>query len=214
MISVEPVVCGIYLLFRERRLAYVGRSHNCYQRINQHRINGREFEFALICPCAEADAPWIETALIRQAQPPGNIKGTTRPEGTLPDLVVVPATPLPAPSPPAPSYWQPDDLVSKTHARRLANDAGLSGAQIDKAIESGEIRSALDTSRNTGRGPARLMLYGDVADWITRERAARLKRLGLKRQTSGAARVKAYRQRQRDAGLPDATRREREGLAS
>lgn len=59
-----PVVSGVYLLFRAHRLEYIGRSKNCYARIEEHRRNGREFDYASVMAVPEGDAAWIEAELI------------------------------------------------------------------------------------------------------------------------------------------------------
>lgn len=66
MASEEPApIAGIYFLFREGRLTYIGRSRDAEKRIKTHRKNGREFDRWLVAPCAEGDQGWIEAELIR-----------------------------------------------------------------------------------------------------------------------------------------------------
>lgn len=60
------------MLFRERELVYVGQSRNCGARIKQHLDSGREFDYAAITPLNAVARAWIEPALIKAAQPPGN----------------------------------------------------------------------------------------------------------------------------------------------
>src|SRR4051812_34569649 len=76
----SPVVSGVYLLFRSHRLEYIGRSKNCYARIEGHRRNGREFDYASVMALPEADMAWIEAELIRSLDARKNRAGVPQKE--------------------------------------------------------------------------------------------------------------------------------------
>lgn len=61
----KPVVCGVYLLFKEHELVYIGKSQDLYKRISSHRLNGREFDYAALIPLPESDLSWVESSLIK-----------------------------------------------------------------------------------------------------------------------------------------------------
>lgn len=67
-----PVVCGIYFLLNKRKLIYIGKSKNCYQRIEEHRQNGREFDYACIATSLVTDIDWLEKSFIESLNPPHN----------------------------------------------------------------------------------------------------------------------------------------------
>lgn len=72
-IQVGLVSCGVYLLYNDGALAYVGRSTSLASRLAHHRASGRLFGEARIIPCDEALSVWLERELIRTLQPPQNI---------------------------------------------------------------------------------------------------------------------------------------------
>lgn len=65
---------GVYMLFRDGELIYIGRSSELPRRITNHRRAGREFDEVRAIPCDYATAEWLEAELIRTLQPPENIK--------------------------------------------------------------------------------------------------------------------------------------------
>ena len=87
----RPIVSGVYMLFQEHNLVYVGKSQDSYARISEHRANGRVFDYALISSCPASDMGWIESALIKAFQPQQNssLKGPK----ALPSEVSTPAAP-------------------------------------------------------------------------------------------------------------------------
>lgn len=174
MSSTRPIVCGVYMLFREQRLIYVGRSRDIYRRVDDHRSNGREFDYAAVTPCPEADAPWIEAAMIKAMEPAQN-----RTHKPLPVRSTVELRPLPEP---APKPRRPQDLISKKEALRLAVDRRL-GRELRAALEAGEIKFApISHARRGAKGiiyTPTATTYEAVSRWLDAAENARLAHLGL-----------------------------------
>lgn len=149
----HPVVSGVYMLFKDRRLIYVGKSVDVYGRINTHRVNGREFDYATVSACPEADMGWVESAMIAAMEPVQNRAGKAASRVTAPHpLDIVPAaTGRPVPTDPlaALSYAAAND-----HARTYR----LQGA-MKEALASGELKSV----RN---GKSWIILWGDLSAWL------------------------------------------------
>lgn len=117
---------GVYMLFQDRELIYVGRSRNCAQRIAEHRWNGRPFDFSLVVPCAIEDAEWVERAVIRATEAAQNrVRYTGRPN-TKRILQAVPPT----------AHEHPMTVLNKTAARKRAKACGLS-AEFEAAVSAG-----------------------------------------------------------------------------
>jgi hypothetical protein len=155
----QPVVCGVYLLFKDRKLTYVGKSVDCYGRINAHRVNGREFDYATVAACPEADMGWVEAALIAAMEPVGNRAGKAKP-------VVLPTLRELAPRPVHPSA--PEDPMMSANmnaANRYCAAFGLQGA-LKPAIASGELRAMKD-------GRTWAILWGDLKTWCEAKQNAR-----------------------------------------
>lgn len=68
----RPIINGVYFLFQDHALVYVGKSRDCYARIAAHRSNGRVFDYARALPVSEDDTGWIEAAFIRSMDPSQN----------------------------------------------------------------------------------------------------------------------------------------------
>src|SRR4030095_8326533 len=56
---------GVYLLFLQRSVVYIGRSRKMLERVNGHRRNGRPFDHAFYISASPDDSLWLESALIR-----------------------------------------------------------------------------------------------------------------------------------------------------
>lgn len=63
---------GVYLLFTEKVLTYVGRSVSCDKRIATHRSNGRVFDFSIVAECSPETSVWVEAQLIARLAPKQN----------------------------------------------------------------------------------------------------------------------------------------------
>lgn len=83
--------CGVYMLYREGELIYIGRSTELPRRITNHRRSGRVFDEVNAIPCDAKTADWLEAELVRVFSPPENIKRfdrrSRRVEGALEGLV-------------------------------------------------------------------------------------------------------------------------------
>ncbi|WP_295169638.1 GIY-YIG nuclease family protein [uncultured Brevundimonas sp.] len=159
-----PVVSGVYFLFQDRALTYTGKSRNVYGRIDDHRRNGRQFDYALVAACPEQDAAWIETTMIKSFCPPENRsqKPVERVQRHRPaQMLSLPSKP---PSDVLPS--DPDMVVSMTVARAYAKHFDLSG-RVEDAVKDGVIISFRNAQR------AYRIRVGDLRDWCKGEAAAR-----------------------------------------
>ena len=65
--SIEDT-CGIYFLFKDDELVYIGQSTCVYQRIETHR-GDKDFDRACYFPCPEGELTDIETVLIQGFAP-------------------------------------------------------------------------------------------------------------------------------------------------
>lgn len=63
---------GIYILFDDHRVMYVGQSKNILARIAAHSQNGRAFTSYFVIPCLECDLDATEQYYIDLLQPPEN----------------------------------------------------------------------------------------------------------------------------------------------
>ena len=156
-----PVVSGVYFLFKDRALTYTGKSRNVYGRINEHRVNGRQFDYAMVAACPEQDAGWIEAALIKSYRPPEN-RSQKPQEGARP----VRAPQLP-PVPPKPSSdvlpADPDMFVSMVRAQAYANHFGVASS-VKPALISGNLPSRRSTR---GKGAYQIRVR-DLQAWCKR----------------------------------------------
>ncbi|MGF6837098.1 hypothetical protein QF001_000965 [Paraburkholderia youngii] len=72
----QPIkqLCGVYLLLREGRVVYVGKSINCHGRIGTHfSERGKKFDAYHIIECAQKDLDRIETQYIAKFMPRYNV---------------------------------------------------------------------------------------------------------------------------------------------
>jgi excinuclease UvrABC nuclease subunit len=60
-------VCGVYFLFKENELIYIGKSTNIYTRLGGHK--DKKFDRVTAVECDEANLGAIEYALIAAYQP-------------------------------------------------------------------------------------------------------------------------------------------------
>jgi len=160
---IAPVVPGVYLLFKDRELTYVGKSTDCYGRIEGHRSKGRDFDYAVVAGCGEHDTGWIEQALIRAFAPRQNRQRHVRPAE--PQTVVVQAAP---PERGIPS--DPDKLLTLIKASALAKEYGLV-SRFNRAVESGALPFVYLTEVR-GKGAAKRIFAGELRRWVDSEVAA------------------------------------------
>lgn len=163
----QPVVCGVYSLFAQHKLVYVGKSTNCYKRIADHRTNGRVFDYALVTAVPEADAAWVEAALIAAMEPVQNRAGKVREV----------AAPVALPTPLFARTLAP--LLPKPDAEVLTRDPA---AAIAKRYHlSSELRTVWGTEQlptfyrdnRVGRGAIRLVTRKALIEWCEARTAAK-----------------------------------------
>ena len=65
-----PVLCGIYFLFKENELIYIGISKNIHKRVNTHHI--KYDYYSHICTDTFDAASTVERLLIRKHRPKHN----------------------------------------------------------------------------------------------------------------------------------------------
>ena len=171
-----PVVCGVYFLFKDRVLTYVGQSKDCYGRIADHRSAGREFDLATVMPLAEEFVSQVETALIKSYQPPKNKAHNEAVRPAPPARFMQPILERQARRDAAP---RPDGLglISRAKARGVAQSLGLRGMIIDEAIEAGDL-SFVESSKR-GRGVICVALYSDIIAFLKVKQKEKLQALGF-----------------------------------
>lgn len=159
---------GVYLLFRNQRLVYVGRSKNPSKRIGAHRTNGRAFDYALTVPCPEKDVDWIERALIAALNPPQNSKGVTSPTEEPLEAQVVKVIYREVAAKPAPVQA----VYSLIEAEREADKYGL-GALMRTDVKTGALCSCPKNPAFAGPGSRRVIAHADLMAWLDRMEQAR-----------------------------------------
>lgn len=175
--AAEPHVGpGVYLLFKARRLTYVGRSAYPPGRIAQHRANGRPFSHSMIIPCSEEDSYWVEKALIDALQPPQNRAGVREPRCDDVDTpTIIERIVIRDPAPPPPRLtWEPTPapVISLSKARDLVSSHKLN-KEFSAAVESGDIVTFYANPSFVGKGNRRLVERADVLAWIKARQDAR-----------------------------------------
>lgn len=73
---------GIYVLYREGRAIYVGKTTNLGQRLRKHRSDGVEFDKVLFKTCREEDLSYEEFNAIEMFWPEKNKMVTAREHGS------------------------------------------------------------------------------------------------------------------------------------
>jgi predicted GIY-YIG superfamily endonuclease len=155
----QPVVCGVYMLFHKHELVYIGRSTNCYRRIDQHRSKGRTFDYALVTACPASDAAWVEEAMIAGMHAKQNRIGERLAHGS---KVVV----LQSPSAPV--------ALAVGRARSRAASCGISTDIFDAALAAGEIPRFPQNPARTGPGSVWLVQAKALDAWCEAQQKARL----------------------------------------
>lgn len=156
----HPVVAGVYCLFKDRQLVYVGKSRSVYARIDEHRTKGRVFDYATVMPCPEHDMAWVETALIKAFQPEQNRSGKVASVKTVlvqqiaaPDLSHVIYTP--------------------PQAVRVAQEYGIGSPAVFAALKSGALPYHYKAGRAGPKAP-RHITRNDLIKWCEATRAVLL----------------------------------------
>lgn len=156
-IGAQPVVAGVYILFRDKAVLYVGRSTDCHKRVKEHRTKGREFDYAIVAPCPECDAGWVEAALVLAFQCPQNKQHRT-PKPAKPEIITVEV---------------PEDgleMLNKTQAIDMAYAYGLRGDFLD-ALKSGEVRM-IDKAKPGSKSRRPFITKGDLRAWLNAKQNA------------------------------------------
>lgn len=183
----RPVVGGVYFLFHEHALVYVGKSNDVYKRIAAHRSGGRLFDYAFVSSVPKSEIDWVEAALIRATSPPQNTalvpapppQKTPPPEEPAlkrePLRVVYPLSP-PAPpvqKPPVGDAWMKEmfggcDGPFKPHAKisaaRIAQSYGIAVKAFDEAWRDGAIVTHPIPATHKGEH-RRIVLDRDIVAW-------------------------------------------------
>ena len=69
---------GVYFLWKDRKVVYVGHSNNVLQRVMQHAEKKRDFNAWSVQSCAPEDMLRIERELIEKHKPALNVNGVVR----------------------------------------------------------------------------------------------------------------------------------------
>lgn len=64
--------CGVYILFTDDKVTYVGQSKNVLSRIAAHSIKGRVFTSYFVIPCLQDELDKLEQHYIKLLEPPEN----------------------------------------------------------------------------------------------------------------------------------------------
>lgn len=180
-----PIVPGVYFLFKEGDLIYVGQSKDCYARIDAHRGNGRPFDLATVMPLEPQFLGQVEKALIRSYKPPGNVTHAQKSgPGRAADTQAAPnfarmqfKRVFPEPPKFAPG---PDALgtISRGKARDLASAYGVTQYAIAEGEEEGALRF-VSAGRRSGRGEIYVARFDEVEAYLRKRQERRLEELGL-----------------------------------
>jgi hypothetical protein len=65
----EGAICGVYLLFAEGEVVYVGQSIDCFARIIQHKAGSKIFDSYFIIPTLQCFLGELEAAYIEKYSP-------------------------------------------------------------------------------------------------------------------------------------------------
>ena len=167
----QPIVCGVYCLFLRHQLVYIGKSKNAYGRIEDHRRNGKEFDYATVSPCPLSDLDWIEAAMISAMETRHNRTGRPKSEKTthhhreiVREVRIVPAREMNADAP-----------MSMPEAIDAVRENKLSTTLFRKDVRDGTIPSFGRTpGRPAGVGNPRVITWGVVDAWCRKHNEARL----------------------------------------
>ncbi len=162
---------GVYILFHEHKVVYIGKSKNVYDRVSKHRQNGRPFDFSAIINLPENDCGWVEESLIKAFAPIQN-KHHREVDQTEENKTVdqkqfeyllerinkihlhnISSKAIP-------------EILSKERAIRYAKEKyGQLGRNLRKAINSAEIKSIKITQ---GSRTSKHIKRADIDKWMTK----------------------------------------------
>ena len=155
---------GVYFLFHNERLLYIGRSRCCAVRIASHEANGRYFTRASVMPCSYEDSVWIERALIARFQPPQNKTGRSKPAAPIQLPVAVPEQIIGFELV-DPFSLKPNLPIGRPAAAEVAATYGLKASTVETALKKGDLKSFALGGRH--------WIYGrDLTAWCKRSSAA------------------------------------------
>lgn len=158
-----PVICGVYCLFKDRALTYVGKSRDIYRRIDAHRTNGREFDYATITAVPIADMDWVESAMITAMDTRQNLTMRPRPLSRQAAGEALPPI-FKSDAPPS------DDMaIAVSAAQTYIAKYALSFQDFRIAVKAGQVPSY---PRNPARpeNGQRVVLFGDLRKWCADQR--------------------------------------------
>lgn len=163
---------GVYFLFLRKRLVYIGRSNNPYERIKKHRMNGRPFDDYVVAHCEPGQSQWMEAALIKALAPTGNRAGVEHEPVQLdPEpaqvIQVVEKVVYREPENRWAPKTSPDDMLSIASFEYDMSTKGLLHA-FRVAIKNGDIQAYWKNPAHTGPGQRRLLRRGDVDAWLSK----------------------------------------------
>ncbi len=159
---IHPVVPGVYCLFKDRKLVYVGKSRSIYARIDEHRTKGRVFDYATVMPCPEHDMGWVEQSLIESMQPSENRSGKAKAEKVIHQTIVN--------KPPRDvSHF----IYTTTEALRVVAEYSVPSTRFFGALKDGTLPFVTRTGRR-GQGAPRLIRHPDLMAWCKEAQAAML----------------------------------------
>ncbi|PIB91317.1 GIY-YIG nuclease family protein [Caulobacter sp. FWC2] len=158
----HPVVSGVYCLFKDHKLVYVGKSRSVYARIDEHRTKGRVFDYATVMPCPEHDMGWVEQSLIEAMQPAQNRSGKTKAEKVIHQTIVL----------------QPEPdlshlIYTTTEALLVVAEYSVPSPRFWAALKDGSLPFVTRTGRR-GRGAPRLIRQPDLMAWCKGAQASML----------------------------------------
>lgn len=155
VVSTGPLA-GVYLLFQDWDLIYVGRSDDCHRRVGSHRTNGRTFNHYEMIPCGSDRAKFVEEALIRSLEPAQNKiryrREIARTEG-----------PEPKPVPTDPTE-HPLMILNKTQAKARVKRFGLA-SKFEDDWRSGVLEFRPKNPERTQRGAPHIITVGALLEW-------------------------------------------------
>lgn len=164
--SPEAPVCGVYLLFQDEQLTYVGRSRDCATRIAAHRSNGRLFDSRVVIPCSPDQSIWIERAIVTATEPVQNrvLFTSHRRRAEL-----RPLAPALGPS------EHPLMILNKSAARRRVKAFGLA-EEFEEAVRCGELAFRKKNPSSLNPHAESVVSLGNLIAWCERTRVNRARR--------------------------------------
>lgn len=152
--SPPPVVSGIYMLFTDHRLIYIGKSTDVYRRIADHRTNGRTFDYATVTSVPDIDLGWVERALIEGFNPPSNKSLSPKNREPVAPLELERSRAAPAPI----TIYEPSTKAAMT-VKDFCHDYGIGRTKVFEELATGRLKK-----RKLGRRT--VILRSDAEAWL------------------------------------------------